>query len=147
MFLARKSMEVILSDVDEEFLGEKDIRRFPGFEILLNVMLFHVDIFIKPKDDKNDETCSRWIFSEMDVIFTILDMYKGNDVTVSLQCRRYDNDDKEYDISTIDRIYKNADLESLSKHIIYCKNGKVYGEFGLYENEVCNGELIYTSKH
>jgi len=147
LFLARKSMEVILSGVDEEFLGEKDIQRFPGIEILMNIMLFHVDILIRPKDKKNDETCSRWIFSELGVIFSILDTYNANDITVSLQSRRYDNADNEYHISNIEQIYKNADPKSLSKYIIYCKNGKVYGEFGIYENEVSNGELIYKSKN
>lgn len=146
MFLARKNMEVMLSDADVEYLGEKDTRRFPGFEISMNIMLYHVDISIKPKEERNDETCSRWIFSELDTLFMILDICKNNDIAISLQSRRHDNTDNEYNISSILRIYKNFDPCSLSKHIIYCKDGKVYGEFGIYENEVCNGELLYESK-
>lgn len=114
----------VKSDRDFRFDNPGDCR-YRLFEVVLNMYLFHVDILPK-HEDPCQQLWSRFIFCDIGDVLPFIGRADLEEVRISLQSRRCDNDDKEYAISTISEIIECKDETDQPVHIYRCKSGKSY---------------------
>lgn len=149
MFQTHESWERKFEFLDAIF-GDKGLRRYPLVELSLNSSLFHIDALTKPIDEGDIQGWGRYIATDLSEVLQFIsscsDVYE--EIHISLQSRRCDNDDDEYGISTITEIIEAVDSADQIAHIFCCKNGKRYVDCALVEteDELRNKKTIYRDK-
>lgn len=137
-------------EVFDAIFGDKGLRRYPIVQLTLNCNLFHIDALTKPINEGDAQMGTRFIAADLSEVLQFIsscsDVYE--EIHISLQSTRDDNDDDEYGISTIMEIIEAMDSANQIAYIFCCKNGKRYVECALAESEdkLRNKKTIYRDK-
>ena len=120
-------------------------RIYPFVEISINCHLFHVDIRTHPTKDDGYMPCMRFIATDIIQAFIMVDDDSVKEFSISLQSRRCDNENDEYQISSINEILQAEETCGQKVYIYICKNGKrvIDTSLGSSEDELSNIKSIY----
>lgn len=124
-------------EVFDAIFGDKGLRRYPLVQLTINCNLFHIDALTRPKTEDDVQMLVRFIATDLSEVLQFMsscnDAYE--EIHISLQSTRHDNDDDEYGISIITEIIEALDSADQIAHIFCCKNGKRYVDCSLAETE------------
>lgn len=110
-----------------------------------NFFLFHLDLWVSESKDEEMKYCQRFLISDIQTLLDILLTLDSDEFEISLQSRKCDNKNDEYDISTLTKIIKAYDSANQISYIYVCINGQRYIESALAdtESELTNKETVY----
>ncbi len=145
-------------EVKNEFfkaMSPPGTRMYPIVELSLNYMIFHVDMLAYdppgPDDGPDDEPGGCWkrlMTIDIDCLLDAIHRAPYDELTVSLQSRRCDNDNDEYGISTIQEIIEAEDSAGQRSFVYVCVDGKRHINSALANNEdeLKNKKVVYNQK-
>ena len=109
-------------------------RLYPLVQLTENGMLFHIDIVL-PDLDSDRTFNERIIISNIVELFKFIKQAPSLNFLISLQSRKEDNENEEYDISTINKIISAKDSNGQLSYIYECANGKNYIDNSITKTE------------